>query len=332
MNLNDVFMIIRTKFAAFLLVALSACAMPPQAEKRTLNLQTNSSESSVESCVLIDTDFDIDDMMAIPVVMGSRHVKAIINTEGYTLAPQGASALSRFVAEPGRQSPVVIVGASFPGTRDIKKWAWLPEMRASMHRINGLLTKPLMPKTEKNRKYSQEIFDAMVGCKSISVLVIGAFTSFVDYSPAIRDRISSVVIQGRPYTSDQYDKPRLSFNCEYDLNSCQKAFDQLTGLKPVWVDVPREAVPPYSPTLEMVNGLDDVGLPGTLKAALMANQKLWDLNYLTQGNQSRLWDQLAALYLLYPDAFHLIDGHMEPRLSPFEIQNMWTVEVNKNNH
>ncbi|WP_140687934.1 hypothetical protein [Mycolicibacterium hodleri] len=32
------------------------------------------------SCVLIDTDFDIDidDMVAIPIVIGSRHVAAIV--------------------------------------------------------------------------------------------------------------------------------------------------------------------------------------------------------------------------------------------------------------
>lgn len=332
MKLNYLSLAVRVKLVAILWLTLGGCTSLPHVEKHAPKLQISTPDLAVESCVLIDTDFDIDDMMAIPVVMGSRHVKAIINTEGYSLAPEGASALSRFVAEPSRQLPAIIVGASYPGTRDITKWPWLPEMRASMHRINGLLTKPLMPKTQNNRQYASEVFKAMAGCKSISVLVIGAFTSFVDYSPAIRDRIKSVVIQGRPFISNEYDKPRLSFNCEYDLNSCQKAFDQLKGLNPVWVDVPREAVPPYSPTLEMVNGLDNVGLPGALKAALMANQKLWDLEYLTQGNQSRLWDQLAALYLLYPDAFHLVDGHMEPKLSPSEIQRMWTAAVNKNNN
>ncbi len=36
------------------------------------------------NCVLIDTDFDIDDMMAIPTVIGNRPVAAIVTSEGYT--------------------------------------------------------------------------------------------------------------------------------------------------------------------------------------------------------------------------------------------------------
>jgi len=282
--------------------------------------------------VLIDTDFDIDDMMAIPVVTGSRNVKAMIVSEGYTLAPQGASALARFIAEPGQRSPAIIVGASYPGTRDIKKWPWLQDMRNAMHRSNDLLSKPLTPKVEKNHNFTAEVTKSLEGCKSVSILIIGAFTSFVEYSPAIRDRVTSIVMQGRPYISDKYgDKPRLSFNCDYDIESCKTAFEQMKGLNPTWVDVPRDAKPPYSPTIQMVDGLDNYGLPGTLKAALMSNQHYWRLEYLTNGNQSRLWDQLAALYMLHPEDFHLNTGHMEPTPSPAVMQKMWTDDINKNN-
>ena len=45
---------------------------------------------SAGSCVLIDTDFDIDDMMTIPTVIGARHVAAVITTEGYTVPALGA--------------------------------------------------------------------------------------------------------------------------------------------------------------------------------------------------------------------------------------------------
>ncbi len=41
------------------------------------------------NCVLIDTDFDIDDMMAIPAVIGNRPVAAIVISEGYTLPKKG---------------------------------------------------------------------------------------------------------------------------------------------------------------------------------------------------------------------------------------------------
>lgn len=328
MSKKSVIPLFRTQIAILCILALSACVSQPSLSPSS---QNNPSPSQSESCVLIDTDFDIDDMMAIPVVMGSFNVKAIINSEGYTLAPQGASALSRFVAEPSKPLPSIIVGASYPGVKDIKKWPWLGDMRASMERMNDFMGKPLTPYKSKNQNYTKEINQALAGCKTIKVLIIGAFTSFVEYSPAIRDRITSVIMQGRPYQSDKYEKPRLSFNCDYDIESCKKAFEQLKGLNPTWVDVPREANPPYTPTIEMINALDDTGLPGTLKKAMLSNQKHWRLGFLEKGNQSRLWDQLAALYMIHPEAFHLNAAHMEPTLPPATIQKMWTDAVNLNN-
>ena len=34
------------------------------------------------ACTLIDTDFDIDDMMAIPLIIGNRYIAAIITSQG----------------------------------------------------------------------------------------------------------------------------------------------------------------------------------------------------------------------------------------------------------
>jgi hypothetical protein len=67
--------------------------------------------ASPNDCVVIDTDFDIDDMMSIPTVLGARHVAAIVTTEGYTLPELGAAAVTRLVAEPGQRAVPVIVGA-----------------------------------------------------------------------------------------------------------------------------------------------------------------------------------------------------------------------------
>ena len=56
---------------------------------------------------MVDTDFDIDDLMSIPTVIGARHVAAVVTTEGFTQAPMGASAVERLIAEPGqRRIPV----------------------------------------------------------------------------------------------------------------------------------------------------------------------------------------------------------------------------------
>ena len=69
-------------------------------------------DPAVDSCVIIDTDFDIDDMMSIPTVLGARHVAAIVTTEGYTLPALGAAAVTRLVTEPGQRAIPVVVGAA----------------------------------------------------------------------------------------------------------------------------------------------------------------------------------------------------------------------------
>ena len=78
----------------------------------SVNESQTSKTAAVNQCVLIDTDFDIDDMMAIPLVIGNKHVSAIVTSEGYTKPELGAAALSRLIAEPNQRHIPVIIGAS----------------------------------------------------------------------------------------------------------------------------------------------------------------------------------------------------------------------------
>ena len=322
-------MLFRVQIAALLAVTLAACAVD---QSKAPQHQAQAVGSNVsKACVLIDTDFDIDDMMAIPLVITNKNVAAIITTEGYTFAPQGASALSRFIAEPSAEPGIpIIIGANFPGKRDISKWPWLLPMRTAMQQSNRLLSAPLTPKPQVT-PYELAVKNKLSDCKTVSVLVIGAFTSFVKYSPEIRDKIDLVVMQGRPrFVADASIKPKISFNCGYDLEACEKAFDQLKGLKAVWVDVPRKTDPLYTPTLAMVKGLDSTGLSGTLKQALIGNQITWNLGVMPKGENSLLWDQLAAQYLIHPELYKMVPGgFMEPVASALEMQLLWTESTNK---
>lgn len=61
-------------------------------------------QAAQDGCVLIDTDLDIDDMMSMPMVVGNRHVAAVVTTEGFTTPELGAAATSRLLAEPGQRA------------------------------------------------------------------------------------------------------------------------------------------------------------------------------------------------------------------------------------
>lgn len=246
-------------------------------------------QESIDSCVLIDNDYDIDDMMAIPMVMANTHVAAIVQSEGYTLPEQSAPALDQLINhlpdQPGQRKIPIIVGGKQEAV-DIQRWPWLPFFRSMMNQSNALL--PARPgRWPSDADYVQKVKSNLATCRRVSVLVIGTYTSFVNYAPVIRDKIEKVVIMGQAIGDESRRRGRNSFNCAYDLAACQTAMQQLQGLNAFFVDIPRDVdvgaacsdtLTPspdcYTPSYEMVAGgngsagLVDRGLPGRLKQAL----------------------------------------------------------------
>lgn len=270
------------------LLATLVLAAPAKASANTVSVPTR------DSCVLIDNDYDIDDMKAIPLVIGNTYVAALIQSEGYTLPEHSAPAVNELINnladQPNNRQIPIIVGASQSPTRDISAWGWLPFFRNMMNQSNALLAKAPDP-WPSDPNYAQKVVDAVADCKNVSVLIIGTYTSFINYSPLIRDKIDKVVVMGQPIGDLSRTPERDSFNCGYDLPACQTAMTQLQGLNTFFVDIPRDngedpdlpknscmGMTPspncYQPSFEMVvggngsPGLVDAGLAGRLKQAL----------------------------------------------------------------
>ncbi len=74
--------------------------------------------AKIDSCVLIDNDYGIDDMMAIPMAIGNTHVAAIIQSERYTLPENIAPALDQLInhlpVQPGHRKIPIVVGGKQP--------------------------------------------------------------------------------------------------------------------------------------------------------------------------------------------------------------------------
>ena len=309
-------------------------------------------------CTLIDTDFDIDDMMAIPLVIGNRYVAGIITSEGYTLPQDGAAALSRLIAEPGQRPIPVIIGASSHLSSEVilKDWGqFVLDYRSMMGSAFALLSAALPPSAPADNDYVQDVADVLGDCKSVDILVIGTFTSFINYSSAIRSKIKNVVIMGIPPRGDPTQRPgNFSFNCEYDMKACETAFDkQLPQFTYSFVEPKRtvhDATPVghqdtvYGPTSGMVDALESRGLPNALKQALVGTVRngslgaegegkdYWAIDCCFKaGGKSLLWDQSAALFLVRPEAFINVGGsagHYEPALLPDDFRALWTSATN----
>ena len=286
-------------------------------------------------CVVIDTDFDFDDLMAIPPVVAQRDVRAIITTEGVTRPGPAAGAI-RVLLKRGDVGPApkVIVGAPSLAPHGPEEHPWLLRLRDALERLNNWLPglRPA-PSSEvqqgRSGAFAQRVVKAVEDCTSIDLLIIGPFSSFNVYAPAIEDRIDEVVLQGKPLHGDPLADPDdLTFNCEYDMPSCEAAFPHLDAMRSTWVEVTRNVHPPYVPSIDMVRNLEDSGLPGALERALRADQTTWRPQRLPPGGKSLLWDQLAALYLLRPEAFVPVGGHVETTLTPQQVRRAWTAATN----
>jgi inosine-uridine nucleoside N-ribohydrolase len=60
---------------------------------------SGSSRPVAADCVIADNDLSTDDLMAVPAIMGTRPVVAIVQTEGVSRAPQATSAAEMLVSQ-----------------------------------------------------------------------------------------------------------------------------------------------------------------------------------------------------------------------------------------
>ena len=299
-------------------------------------LHAEHSPAGVEPCVIIDTDWNIDDMMSIPSILANRHVAAIVTTRGMSVPSVAADGLHAFLSPFfGETSladlsiPVIEgLGVSSP----LEDQPWLPPLRASQARINDVLRVPYEPDEQAVAALELRgaVASAVETCDDVELLLIGPFTSYAAYADVLGDRVGRVVMQGRPAEGTPPDVvPSRSFNCAYDADSCADAYPDLLRSNPYWVDVPRGGPVAYQPSLEMVMGLEPAGLPGALRNVLLGEQHTWNPPGLPLGASSLLWDQTAAQFLLDPSGFQRKGRIWEPEMPPLELQERWTDSINQ---
>lgn len=257
-----------------------------------------------KTCLVVDTDVGVDDYRALAVVAPARDVRAVVVTEGISGVQNGATAVSMFLAGRG-VSPPVLPGLASPNP---PAYDWLPPVRAAAERMNNFLG-AAVPASATPDRLAAGVRSAVRGCGRVDLLVLGPWTSYPRYAAALRGHVR-VVASGRSFAENNPD----NFNCEYDLSACRAA-----PRNAVYVDLP--ASPPYDPTPDMVARLGTAGLPGLLKAVLLADSSQW--------LGTRLWDDTAALSLVKPGVFAPRGGHLEPAVGEAELRDLVVAAVNR---
>ncbi len=267
-----------------------------------------------QPCLVIDTDAGLDDFRAVAVLLPQRAPQAVVVTEGIAAVPGGSTAMAMFLASAPSSAPVIPgLAAAHPPSYD-----WLPDVRAGAERLNGFLAQAV-PFAKRSQDMTRALTQATQHCDRIDVLVLGPWSSFVQYAPALGSKIQRVLASGRPLAENNPD----NFNCVYDQPACEAA-DRLLRGQPAkaWVDLPADASPSpsYAPTEEMIGRLAQAGMPGVLRAALLLDPSQW--------LGTRLWDDTAAFYLLEPQDFALNGAHFEPAINEETLRRRLVKAIN----
>ncbi|HVR96825.1 MAG TPA: hypothetical protein VMW27_09435 [Thermoanaerobaculia bacterium] len=267
-----------------------------------------------QPCLVIDTDVGLDDFRAVAVVLPQRAPQAVVVTEGIAAVPGGSTAMAMFLASGPSSAPVIPgLAAAHPPAYD-----WLPDVRAGAERLNGFLAQAV-PFASRAQGMTRALVQATQHCDRIEVLVLGPWSSFVQYAPALGNKIQRVLASGLPLAENHPD----NFNCVYDQPACAAADRLLRGRYSVaWVDLPADASPSpsYAPTEEMIERLARAGMPGVLRAALLLDPAQW--------LGTRLWDDTAALYLLAPQGFAVHGAHLEPAINEETLRQRLVRAIN----
>ncbi|HEY0454115.1 hypothetical protein [Actinophytocola sp.] len=268
--------------------------------------------AGVRACLIVDTDVGLDDDRAVALPAPERDVRAVVVTEGVAGVQAGATAISMFLAAHGDPPRVIpgLASASPPA------YDWLPAARSGAERMNNFLH-DAVPFGVGPGQLARDVGTAVRGCARIDVLVLGPWTSFLRYAPALGSNVH-VVASGRSFAENNPD----NFNCEYDLPACRAAVAVLDRVRDVaFVDLPPAGADlTYDPTEAMVARLERAGLPGLLRAALLVDP--------TQWLGTRLWDDAAALYAIAPGWFEPHGGHQEPAVPEEKFRDLVVNAIN----
>jgi inosine-uridine nucleoside N-ribohydrolase len=281
------------------------CAEPASAED-------NNQRHPTQACLVVDTDVATDDLRAFAALFPQSDLRAVVVTEGISSVPRGSTAIALFLASGQSLAPVIPgLAAAAPPAYD-----WLPAAREAAERMNNFLSESL-PFAASPNKLKLALVAALKGCPRVDLLVLGPWSSFVEYGPMLRPLIRRVVASGRPVAENNPD----NFNCVYDQPACEKADKFLRKIRAgAWVDLPADGAS-YSPTEGMVNALAGTGMPGVLRSALNADPSQW--------LGTRLWDDAAALYVLAPEHFAANGAHLEPVIDEETFRTELVNAINK---
>jgi len=240
--------------------------------------------------LIIDTDMALDDIRAVSLVLGNGgyDVAGIICSEGSASVETGCRNMKKILSFFGREDIEVIAGketgTEAPGWRRITEGIEIPGGNESGGR-------PVSP------------FDAAALTKKIKAvsgkityLCLGPLTnlaSVLRYDPKVREKIDRIIFYG-----PAPDSAKKDFNYSFDSPSADVVYS--SGIPMTIVDLSTA-----EPICFDEDDMNKIGNYSSYAARLIrATHSSEPIKELITAKHLKLWDDIAAIYLLKPALFH----------------------------
>lgn len=271
----------------------------------TESIQTQPNNfTDFKSCTVIDSDFGIDDIRAISMIMPRFDYNILVATEGLTRTSYGVK-----IAETYLQNVISKYnGDVFEGKASKQPLVseWLKEKREAYETMNGYL--PSRIPASRPRTIADVEFKTQVeACQSITLFILGPATSFHAYKNHLKNKKVTTLAYG---TFPSPKNKNLGFNCEYDKNSCFGLAPHIESFNMSFVKLSPKFS--YYLTSNEVAKMKDI-----VKSIHESKTDTWD------NPQAQMWDDAVAMYLYHPDKFQKKGRQLYPKLKPDDYRKVW---------
>ncbi len=267
-----------------------------------------------KNCAIIDTDFGVDDLRAISMILPQYNYSILVATEGQTRSAYGVKIGERYLQTViGHYNGDIFEGKSSP--KPLKTEA-LKDRRESLETMNHLL--PMRIAALSSHKVGDSDFKQQIqSCRQVTVFLLAPYTSFHAYKDLLPKGTKA-------YSSGTFPSPKnkdLGFNCQYDTAACfamnpsiQKFDIKFFKLSPKYS---------YYLTRTEIGKLKETDVEMLLKDIHNANFTTWD------SPNEQMWDDAVALYLYAPEKFQNKGRQYYPKMKPEQFRASWSQAMEK---
>lgn len=267
-------------------------------------------------CTVIDHDGSFDDLRAIMALNCNSKVTHILFSEGVT-RPHSSFKNYQFLKNIYFPKSTTQAYNGVEINKSLNTF-WR-KVRTRDEALNGFLKNDLKVSQDAIKELDFLAKDLLNRCSSVDVVILGPYTSAVQYLPKIDNILNTVYTFGN-------SNPKY-FNCWYNKNSCTSVFTQffkkIRGVELPKTDGNRNQ---YTYSYNFVDQLKSNQNLNILYQIFHADKSGW------QNKEVLFWDDAVALFYLKPHLFKSKNNLFEPAIDRKTFESIFLNTLNKCNN